>query len=52
MDFMGKRAASSARRGAGDGAAVAGLTMYALEALGMGGAGDTPDCPFDCQCCV
>ena len=51
MDFMGKRAAG-ADRGRVAGGDTAGLTMYAIDTLGMGKGGDTADCPFDCQCCV
>lgn len=28
-----------------------GLPIYTAEEMGIGTGGDTPDCPFDCQCC-
>ncbi|RKP00875.1 hypothetical protein CXG81DRAFT_26414 [Caulochytrium protostelioides] len=28
-----------------------GLRIFSLDELGVGGGKDTPDCPFDCQCC-
>jgi hypothetical protein len=31
---------------------IDGLSLYSTEELNIGkGAGDTEDCPFDCQCC-
>ena len=30
---------------------VDGLPVYTVEELGIGKGGDTPDCPFDCDCC-
>ncbi|GAA5904731.1 hypothetical protein JCM8208_001338 [Rhodotorula glutinis] len=28
-----------------------GLPIYSLDELNIGHGGDTPECPFDCQCC-
>ena len=28
-----------------------GYKIYKLEDLNLGKGGNTPDCPFDCQCC-
>eukprot|EP01130_Rhizamoeba_saxonica_P004134 TRINITY_DN1704_c0_g1_i1.p2 TRINITY_DN1704_c0_g1~~TRINITY_DN1704_c0_g1_i1.p2 ORF type:complete len:110 (+),score=30.09 TRINITY_DN1704_c0_g1_i1:3-332(+) len=28
-----------------------GYRIYTLDELNIGKGGDTPDCPFDCQCC-
>lgn len=28
-----------------------GLPIYTVEEMHIGGGGDTPECPFDCQCC-
>ncbi|KAJ1950537.1 hypothetical protein IWQ62_006555, partial [Dispira parvispora] len=28
-----------------------GLPVFTVQDLGIGEGGDTPDCPFDCQCC-
>ncbi len=31
---------------------ASGLPIYSADSLRIGqGAGDTPDCPFDCKCC-
>ena len=43
-----------ARQGRGSGPArydADGLPIYTTASLGIGGGGDTPDCPFDCDCC-
>lgn len=28
-----------------------GLPIYSWQEMGMGQGGDTPECPFDCNCC-
>lgn len=30
---------------------IDGLKVYTTEELNLGKGGDTPDCPFDCECC-
>lgn len=30
---------------------IDGVKVYSLDELGVGKGGDTPDCPFDCDCC-
>lgn len=29
-----------------------GYNLYTEEELGLGDVGNTPDCPFDCECCT
>lgn len=30
---------------------VSGLPVYSISQLGIGRGGNTPLCPFDCDCC-
>jgi hypothetical protein len=46
--FGGRSMAGSGRKYTEEG-----FPIYTEEELGLNGkGGDTPDCPFDCKCCV